>query len=35
VLKYASFMHGIGTLKNQPASLNDLFFSGADVSGGN
>jgi NitT/TauT family transport system substrate-binding protein len=35
VMKYATFMHGIGTLKNQPASINELFFGGADIAGGN
>lgn len=35
VMKYALFMHEIGSLKNRPASIGDLFFSGADVSGGN
>jgi NitT/TauT family transport system substrate-binding protein len=35
VMKYALFMHEIGSLKNRPASIGDLFFSGADVSAGN
>lgn len=35
VMKYALFMHEIGSLKNRPASIGDLFLSGADVSGGN
>jgi NitT/TauT family transport system substrate-binding protein len=26
-LKYAEFMHSIGSLKNRPASWKDLFFS--------
>jgi len=26
VMKYAEFMHRIGTLKNLPASWKDLFF---------
>jgi NitT/TauT family transport system substrate-binding protein len=26
VMRYAEFMHAIGTLKNKPASLDDLFF---------
>jgi len=26
IMKYADFMHQIGSLKNQPASLKDLFF---------
>ena len=34
VMKYASFMHEIGTLKNKPASIAELFFEGADVSAG-
>jgi NitT/TauT family transport system substrate-binding protein len=35
VMKYATFMHEIGSLKNAPASIKDLFFGNADVSGGN
>jgi len=35
VMKYATFMHEIGSLKNEPASLKDLFFDGADLTGGN
>jgi NitT/TauT family transport system substrate-binding protein len=35
VMKYATFMHGIGTLKNQPASISELFFLDANVSAGN
>jgi NitT/TauT family transport system substrate-binding protein len=35
VMKYATFMHEIGSLKNQPASIKDLFFSAAEVSAGN
>lgn len=35
VMKYANFMHEIGTLKNQPKSLSDLFFEPKDVAGGN
>ena len=35
VMKYALFMHEIGSLKNRPAAIGDLFLSGADVSGGN
>jgi NitT/TauT family transport system substrate-binding protein len=27
VMSYAEFMHAIGTLRNRPASLDDLFFS--------
>jgi NitT/TauT family transport system substrate-binding protein len=34
VMKYADFMHQIGTLKNRPASLSDLFLDGVDVSSG-
>jgi NitT/TauT family transport system substrate-binding protein len=34
VMKYADFMHQIGTLKNRPASLSDLFLVGVDVSSG-
>jgi NitT/TauT family transport system substrate-binding protein len=34
VMKYAAFMHQIGTLKNRPASLSDLFLGGVDVSSG-
>jgi NitT/TauT family transport system substrate-binding protein len=35
VMKYAAFMHEIGSLKNEPAAIKDLFFDDADVSGGN
>ncbi|HZP76025.1 MAG TPA: ABC transporter substrate-binding protein [Pseudolabrys sp.] len=35
VMKYATFMHDIGTLKLQPASLSDLFFPEADIAKGN
>jgi NitT/TauT family transport system substrate-binding protein len=35
VMKYATFMHEIGSLKRAPASLAELFFSDADVRGGN
>jgi NitT/TauT family transport system substrate-binding protein len=31
VLKYAHFMHEIGTLKSDPAGLDELFFSDPDV----
>jgi len=34
VLKYANFMHEIGSLKNKPASVGDLFFKGADINAG-
>ena len=35
VMKYATFMHEIGSLKNEPASIKELFFDGADLGGGN
>ena len=35
VLKYANFMHEIGSMKTRPASIEDLFFKGADISAGN
>jgi NitT/TauT family transport system substrate-binding protein len=35
VMKYALFMHEIGSLKNRPVSIGDLFLRGTDVSGGN
>lgn len=35
VMKYATFMHEIGSLKNQAASLNDLFFDAGSLGGGN
>lgn len=35
VMKYATFMHEIGSLKNAPSSIRDLFFADADLSGGN
>jgi NitT/TauT family transport system substrate-binding protein len=35
VMKYASFMHEIGSLKHRPTGIADLFFEGADVSSGN
>jgi hypothetical protein len=34
-MKYALFMHEIGSLKNRPAAIGDLFLSGTDVSAGN
>ncbi len=34
VMKYANFMHDIGSLKNRPASVRDLFFPGIDLSAG-
>jgi len=35
VMKYATFMHDIGSLKNEPASLEELFFADTDLAGGN
>jgi NitT/TauT family transport system substrate-binding protein len=35
VMKYADFMNSIGTLKNKPASLDDLFFDAKSLGGGN
>jgi NitT/TauT family transport system substrate-binding protein len=35
VLKYAGFMHEIGSITNKPASLADLFFEEEPVKGGN
>ena len=35
ILKYALFMHEIGSLKNRPTALSDLFLSGVDLAGGN
>jgi NitT/TauT family transport system substrate-binding protein len=35
VMKYASFMHSIGSLKTEPASLKDLFFDVGALGGGN
>jgi NitT/TauT family transport system substrate-binding protein len=35
VMKYATFMHEIGSLKHGPSSIGELFFSEADVGGGN
>lgn len=34
VMQYADFMNRIGTLKNKPTSLNELFFSDTDIAGG-
>jgi hypothetical protein len=34
-MTYATFMREIGSLKNQPASIKDLFFADVDVSAGN
>jgi NitT/TauT family transport system substrate-binding protein len=35
VLKYGAFMNEIGTLKNKPTSLSDLFFDTPEIAGGN
>jgi NitT/TauT family transport system substrate-binding protein len=35
VMKYATFMHEIGSLKNEPSSIKELFFADADLTGGN
>lgn len=35
VMKYADFMHEIGSIKNTPTTLGDLFFEPKDVAGGN
>ena len=35
VMKYATFMHDIGSLKAVPATLDDLFFESAEIDGGN
>jgi NitT/TauT family transport system substrate-binding protein len=35
VLKYAAFMNEIGSLKNKPTSIPDLFFDTPEVAGGN
>ena len=35
VMKYATFMNSIGSLKNKPASIDELFFKGTDMTGGN
>jgi len=35
VLKYATFMNEIGTLKNKPALIPDLFFDTPEIAGGN
>jgi len=34
VMKYAVFMHEIGSLKGRPSSLNELFFAGGEFSSG-
>jgi len=35
VMKYANFMHGIGSIKNRPLSIAELFFGDADAGAGN
>ena len=35
VMKYANFMNSIGSMKNKPGSIDELFFKGVDISGGN
>jgi NitT/TauT family transport system substrate-binding protein len=35
VLKYAAFMNEIGTLKNKPAAIAELFFDTPEIAGGN
>ncbi|HYG42662.1 MAG TPA: ABC transporter substrate-binding protein, partial [Bordetella sp.] len=35
VMKYAQFMNEIGSLKNRPASIGDLFFDYGDIAAGN
>jgi NitT/TauT family transport system substrate-binding protein len=35
VMKYATFMNSIGSLKNKPNTIDELFFTGSDISGGN
>jgi NitT/TauT family transport system substrate-binding protein len=35
VLKYGSFMNEIGSLKNEPTSISDLFFDTPEIAGGN
>jgi NitT/TauT family transport system substrate-binding protein len=35
VMKYALFMHDIGSLKTRPASIRELFFAGIDLQNGN
>ncbi|MEY4443069.1 MAG: hypothetical protein RL442_2069, partial [Pseudomonadota bacterium] len=33
--KYAMFMHEIGSIKNRPASIRELFFPGIELQNGN
>jgi NitT/TauT family transport system substrate-binding protein len=35
VMKYAYFMHDIGSMKNRPASIRELFFPGVELGTGN
>lgn len=35
VLKYAEFMHEIGSISNKPEALSDIFFDVEEVAGGN
>lgn len=35
VMKYAIFMNSIGSLKNKPTTIDELFFKESDISGGN
>ena len=35
IMKYATFMNEIGSLKNKATSLNDLFFDAGSLGGGN
>lgn len=35
VMKYATFMNSIGSLKNKPATIEELFFKGANLNGAN
>ena len=35
VMKYAAFMHEIGSITNQPAAISDLFFDSELIAGGN
>ena len=34
VIKYAHFMHDIGSLKNRASGVSDLFFPGIDLQAG-
>lgn len=35
IRKYATFMHEIGSLKNAPSSIKELFFADTELAGGN